>query len=60
VAVLHIQTARQGIWGGPPLWPVAVGVVALATISAIGFTVGVLSPAGSPPPWSRSVSLRWT
>ena len=31
VAVIYIQTALQATWGGPPLWPVAVGVVAVVT-----------------------------
>jgi hypothetical protein len=44
VAVLYIQTARQATWGGPPLWPVAVGVTGLITICAIGFTAGALFP----------------
>ena len=44
VAVLYIQTARAVIWGGPPLWPVAVGLVALVTICAVGFTAGALFP----------------
>jgi hypothetical protein len=44
VAVLYIQTARQATWSSPPLWPVAVGVVALVTICAIGFTAGALFP----------------
>jgi hypothetical protein len=44
VAVLYIQTARQATWGGPPLWPVAVGVVAVVTVGAIGFTCGALFP----------------
>lgn len=44
VAVLYVQTARVATWGGPPLWPVAVGVVAMTTICALGFTCGVLFP----------------
>ena len=44
VAVLYVQIARAVIWGGPPLWPVAVGVVALVTICVAGFTAGVLFP----------------
>jgi hypothetical protein len=44
VAALYIQTARAVIWGGPPLWPVAVGLVALVTICVVGFTAGALFP----------------
>ena len=44
VAALYIQTARVVTWGGPPLWPVAVGAVAIITICALGFTCGVLFP----------------
>src|ERR1700733_10115116 len=44
VAGLYIQIARAVTWGGPPLWPVAVGVVALVTICVVGFTAGALFP----------------
>jgi hypothetical protein len=44
VAALYIQTARAVVWGGPPLWPVAVGLVALVTICVVGFTAGALFP----------------
>ena len=45
VAVIYIQTAIQATWGGPPLWPVAVGVVGVAASCAIGFTCGTLLPS---------------
>jgi hypothetical protein len=44
VAVIYVQTAREATWGGPPLWPVAVGVVGIAAACAIGFTGGTLFP----------------
>jgi hypothetical protein len=44
VAVIYIQTALEATWGGPPLWPVAVGVVGVAAACAIGFAVGTLFP----------------
>ena len=44
VAVLYVQIARVAAWGGPPLWPVAVGLVALVTICVVGFTAGALFP----------------
>jgi hypothetical protein len=44
VAVIYIQTAREATWGGPPLWPVAVGVVGIAAACAVGFVGGTLFP----------------
>jgi hypothetical protein len=44
VAALYIDVAPQTIWGGPPLWPVVVGVVELVTFAVIGFAAGVLFP----------------
>jgi len=44
VAAIYIDTARQATWGGPPLWPVAVGVAEVVTFSVIGFTAGALYP----------------
>jgi len=43
-AVIYTLAARQATWGGPPLWPVLIGVVALVTACALGFTAGVLFP----------------
>jgi hypothetical protein len=44
VAVLYIQTALQAAWGGPPLWPVFVGVAGVTVTTVIGFTAGVFFP----------------
>jgi hypothetical protein len=44
VAVIYLQTARQATWGGPPLWPVAVGVAGVAASCAVGFASGTLFP----------------
>jgi len=44
VAAIYIDTALSATWGGPPLWPVAVGVVELVTFAVIGFTAGALFP----------------
>jgi hypothetical protein len=44
VAVIYLQAAFQATWGGPPLWPVAVGVVGVAASCAVGFTCGTLLP----------------
>jgi hypothetical protein len=42
VAMVYIDTALNATWGGPPLWPVAVGVVEVVTFAVIGFTAGAL------------------
>jgi hypothetical protein len=44
VAAIYIDTARQATWGGPPVWPVVVGVVEVTTFAVIGFTAGVVFP----------------
>jgi hypothetical protein len=44
VAAIYIDTALNATWGGPPLWPVAVGVIELVTFAVIGFTAGALFP----------------
>ena len=44
VAVLYIQTARVATWGGPPLWPVAVSVLTLIAVCAVGFAAGTVFP----------------
>jgi hypothetical protein len=50
VAVLYIQTARLATWGGPPLWPVAVSVLTLIAVCAVGFTAGAVFPGRLTPP----------
>ena len=44
VVVLYVATALQATWGGPPLWPVAVGAVGVVTATVLGFTAGALFP----------------
>jgi hypothetical protein len=44
VAVLYVRTAQLATWGGPPVWPVVVGVVALTAVGSIAFTLGALFP----------------
>jgi hypothetical protein len=44
VVVLYVRTAQAVTWGGPPIWPVAAGVVALTAICALAFTLGALFP----------------
>jgi hypothetical protein len=43
-AVIYVLAAGQATWGGPPLLPVAVGVVCTVTACAVGFTAGTLFP----------------
>jgi hypothetical protein len=45
VAVLYAVTAQQATWGGPPLWPVAVGAAELAAACAVGFAAGAFVPS---------------
>jgi hypothetical protein len=44
VAVIYVQAALQATWGGPPLWPVFVGVAGVTVVTVIGFTAGVFFP----------------
>lgn len=44
VAVLYVTTARAATWGGPPVWPVVSGVVALTAVCALAFTLAALFP----------------
>jgi hypothetical protein len=44
VAALYVQTARAVTWGGPPLWPIFVGVTAVTMLSVLGFVAGALFP----------------
>ena len=44
VVVLYVRTAQAATWGGPPIWPVAAGAVALTAICALAFTLGALFP----------------
>jgi hypothetical protein len=44
VTVVYVQTALQATWGGPPMWPVAAGIVTVAASCAVGFTIGTLLP----------------
>jgi hypothetical protein len=45
VVVLYVATALQATWGGPPLWPVAVGAAGVVTATTLGFTAGALFPS---------------
>jgi hypothetical protein len=41
---LYVRTAQAATWGGPPIWPVAAGVVALTAVCVLAFTLGALFP----------------
>jgi hypothetical protein len=45
VGVLFAVYAGQGVWGGPPWWPVAVGAAGVAAFSALGFALGAYFPS---------------
>jgi hypothetical protein len=45
VGVLFAVTAQPITWGGPPLWPVAVGAAGVAAFSAAGFALGAYFPS---------------
>ena len=44
VAVVYAQTALQGAWGGPPLWPVLVGAACVTVVTVLGFAAGAFFP----------------
>jgi hypothetical protein len=44
VAVIYVQTAFQATWGGPLLWPAAVGAAGVAASCAVGFACGTWFP----------------
>jgi hypothetical protein len=44
VALIYGQTALQATWGGPPLWPVFVGVACVTVVTVLGFAAGVFFP----------------
>ena len=45
VGALFGVYARQGLWGGPPWWPVAAGAAGVAAFSAFGFVLGAYFPS---------------
>lgn len=44
VVIVYVATARTVTWGGPPIWPVVAGAVALTAVCALAFTLGALFP----------------
>jgi len=57
VAVLYGVTARQGAWGGPLWWPVAVGTAVVAASCALGFAAGARLPGRFTPPLAALVTF---
>jgi hypothetical protein len=45
VGLMLWADARQGVWGGPPLWPVAAGAAAVVAFATLGFAAGALLPS---------------
>ncbi len=45
VGALFGVYARQGLWGGPPWWPIAAGAAGVAAFSALGFALGAYFPS---------------
>jgi hypothetical protein len=44
VVALYVNAATMATWGGPPIWPIVIGVVAMAAVCALAFTLGALFP----------------
>jgi hypothetical protein len=44
VAVIYVPTALQATWGGPPVWPVIVGLACVTVVTVAGFAAGVTFP----------------
>jgi hypothetical protein len=55
VAAVYLATARQATWGGPPLWPPAVGASTVVAACALGFAAGVLMPGRLTAPFTAIV-----
>jgi hypothetical protein len=57
IGVLYGVTASQATWGGPPLWPVVVGVSAVAALAAVGFAAGAVLPSRFTAPLTAAIAL---
>ena len=55
--VIYGVTASQATWGGPPVWPVVVGVCAVAALAAVGFVAGAVMPSRFTAPLAAAVAL---
>jgi len=57
IGVIYGVTAGQATWGGPPLWPVAVGASAVAAFAAVGFAAGTVLPSRFTAPLAAAIAL---
>ena len=57
IGVVYGVTASQATWGGPPLWPVVVGVSAVAAFAAVGFAAGAVVPSRFTAPLTAAIAL---
>jgi hypothetical protein len=57
IGVVYGVTAIQATWGGPPLWPVVVGVSAVAALAAVGFAAGAVLPSRFTAPLAAAIAL---
>jgi hypothetical protein len=57
VAIFYAINAGQVAWGGPPLWPAAVGITGVAAFSALGFATGALVPSRFTAPLAATVAF---
>jgi hypothetical protein len=57
VGVFYGVTAHQVTWGGPPLWPVAVGAAGITAFAALGFAAGPLVPSRFTAPLAAIVAF---
>ena len=57
VAVVYVLAARVATWGGPPVWPVVVAGLAVATFCTVGFVAGALFPGRFTAPLAALGSL---
>ena len=55
--VVYAVTAGQATWGGPPLWPVVVGVSTVAALAAVGFAAGAVLPSRFTAPLTAAIAL---
>lgn len=44
VVVLYVSISLSASWGGPPVWPVIVGIAGMLAVCAVAFTFGALFP----------------
>jgi hypothetical protein len=48
--VLIVLAARTAVWGGPTLWPMVIGVLAIPAYAAVGCAAGAFFPGRSTGP----------